>query len=506
MSRKLQTLHVLVICALSLVPRVVFGASHEADFKAIVSGKDLSGWDGNPKFWSAKDGTIIGQTTADNPTQENTFLVWRNGTIEDFELRLSYRIVGGNSGIQYRSKDLGNWVAGGYQADFEAGKTYSGILYEEGGRGILAERGQKTVIDTGGKVQVVGSVGNRDELQASIKNEDWNDYVIIAQGNHLLHKINGRTTIDVTDEQKEKRVASGILALQLHAGPPMMVQFKDIRLKRLKPEGAKRIVLVAGAASHAPLEHEFNAGVTLLEKCLDRVPNLQAAAYLNGWPKDPTAFDQADSIMLYMDGGERHPLVQGEHLQHMAHLVDRGVGLACIHYAVEVPKNKGGPEMLKWIGGYFETFWSVNPHWTADFKRLPTHPITRGVKPFQIKDEWYYHMRFQKEMKGVTPILSDVPPETTRNQPDGPHSGNPHVRTRKGMAEHVAWVYERPDGGRGFGFTGGHDHPNWGNDDFRKIVLNAMLWTAKMEVPPEGVACIVAEADLKQNLDPKPKK
>ena len=198
----------------------------------------------------------------------NTFLIWRLGTVEDFELHLSYRIVGGNSGIQYRSKDLGNWVVGGYQADFEAGKVFSGILYDEKGRGILAKRGEKTTVDASGKVQVTGSVGDSDQLQAAIKNEGWNDYVVIAIGNHLIHKINGHVTVDVTDDQVEKRVASGILALQLHAGPPMLVQFKDIQMKRIKPEGVKRIVLVAGTPSHAPGDHEFNAGVLILKNCL----------------------------------------------------------------------------------------------------------------------------------------------------------------------------------------------------------------------------------------------
>src|SRR5262245_30340863 len=203
----------------------VLRSQPETGFVPLFNGKDLTGWDGNPKFWSLRDGVVTGQTTAENPTQGNTFLIWRNGTVEDFELRLSYRIVGGNSGIQYRSKDLGNWVAGGYQADFEAGKTYSGIVYEEKGRGILAKRGESIVVGADGKVKVVASVGNSDEIQAAIKSEDWNEYVVIAQGNHLVHKINGRITSEVTDEQAEKRASSGILALQLHAGPPMMVQF-----------------------------------------------------------------------------------------------------------------------------------------------------------------------------------------------------------------------------------------------------------------------------------------
>jgi hypothetical protein len=206
----------------------------------LFNGKDLTGWRGNPQLWSVRDGAILGVTSAEHPLKHNTFLVWTNGELKDFELRLTYRIVNGNSGIQYRSqvKSEGEFgpVVGGYQADFEAGKTYSGILYEELGRSILAQRGQKTVIKgEGGKpdIQVVGSLGKTEEIQAKIRAEDWNDYLVIARGNHLQHFINGVQTIDVVDEQSAKAATSGILALQIHTGPPMTVEFKNLRLKPL---------------------------------------------------------------------------------------------------------------------------------------------------------------------------------------------------------------------------------------------------------------------------------
>jgi hypothetical protein len=502
--RARQLMRFFAIVLIVLIPSGI-AAQDSAGFESLFNGRDLSGWDGNPKFWSVRDGAITGQTTSENPTQGNTFLIWRNGTVEDFELRLSYRIVGGNSGIQYRSKDLGNWVAGGYQADFEAGKMFSGIVYEEKGRGILAKRGEKTVVGADGKVTVTGSVGKSDEIQAAIKSEDWNEYLVIARGNHLVHLINGRITSEVTDEEPGKRASSGILALQLHAGPPMLVQFKAIQLKRLKSEGVKRIVLVAGTPSHAPGDHEFNAGSLLLTACLDKVPSVQASVYLGGWPKDPTAFDQADAIMLFMDGGARHPVIQEDHLQRMGELMKRGVGLLCAHYAVEVPKDKGGPELLDWIGGYYETGFSTNPHWDAEFKSLPKHPITNGVKPFTIRDEWYFNMRFRPAMKGVVPILAARPSDEDRQgktaSPRGPY---PHIVADKGREEILMWAVERLDGGRGVGFTGGHAHKNWGNDNFRKLILNALLWTAKMEVPAEGVQSSVSEEELKANLDPKP--
>lgn len=218
----------------------------EPGFKSLFNGKDLSGWSGRPNFWSVEQGFITGTTTKENPTQGNTFLTAKVGdqdlVVDDFELRCSYRFQSdaGNSGIQYRSRDKGNFVVNGYQADMETGQNYSGILYEEGGRGILAKRGEKVVIRDDAekpgkhKIEVTGTVGVSSEIQAAIKAGDWNDYVVIAKGNHLQHFINGKLTVDVTDEQEAKAARSGILALQLHAGPPMKIQFKNIRIKSLK--------------------------------------------------------------------------------------------------------------------------------------------------------------------------------------------------------------------------------------------------------------------------------
>jgi type 1 glutamine amidotransferase len=203
------------------------------------------------------------------------------------------------------------------------------------------------------------------------------------------------------------------------------------------------------------------------------------------WPADEKAFENVDAIVMYCDGGAGHPVM--DHLAQVDALADRGVGIVCIHYGVEIPKGEPGDYFLKWIGGYFEADWSVNPHWKAEFTELPDHPITRGVKPFAIQDEWYYHMRFRPEMKDVTPILTAVPPASTLERPDGPHSGNPHVRAKAGQPQHVAWAAERENGGRGFGFTGGHFHWNWGRPEFRRLVLNAIVWSAQAEVPEGGV-------------------
>jgi putative membrane-bound dehydrogenase-like protein len=263
----------------------------------------------------------------------------------------------------------------------------------------------------------------------------------------------------------------------------------------------KKVVFVAGRPSHGYGAHEHRAGCLLLAGALRQaMPDYEVVVHHNGWPEDPAFLEGADTLVIYSDGGGGHPVIP--HLQQVDRQSKQGMGIACIHYAVEVPKGEPGDHFLDWIGGYFETHWSVNPHWVAKFETLPDHPITRGVEPFEIDDEWYYHMRFREDMEGVTPILTAVPPASTLTRPDGPHSGNPHVRAKAGQPQHVAWAAERPDGGRGFGFTGGHHHWNWGDPNFRKLVLNAIVWTAQGEVPDEGVQVQpVRLDDLKSNQD-----
>jgi putative membrane-bound dehydrogenase-like protein len=268
----------------------------------------------------------------------------------------------------------------------------------------------------------------------------------------------------------------------------------------------KKICFMAGTASHGYGSHEHYAGCMILANALrENMPGYEIEVFRNGWPKNQAAFDGADAIVMYCDGGGRHPA--NKNLEQIDKLAKKGVGVVCIHYGVEVPKGEPGKRFLDWIGGYFETNWSVNPHWTAEFKSLPKHEITRGVKPFEINDEWYYHMRFRDEMKGVTPILTAIPPASTLRRKDGPHSGNPHVRKKAGQPQHVAWAAERPGGGRGFGFTGGHFHWNWGDDNFRTLMLNAIVWTAHGDIPSGGVkSARLTVPDLQKNQDYDPPK
>jgi type 1 glutamine amidotransferase len=270
----------------------------------------------------------------------------------------------------------------------------------------------------------------------------------------------------------------------------------------------KKIVFVAGRPSHRAGEHEHRAGSMLLAHHLNQsgLP-VEAVVVSNGWPEDPSVFDQAAAVIIYADGGGGHPAMN--HLAALRKMAEAGVGIGCIHYAVEIPKGEPGDAFLDVIGGYFETNWSVNPHWDANFK-IPRHEITRGVEDFTIRDEWYYHMRFRKDMEGITPILSDLPGPETLSRPDGHHSGNPHVRAAvndRKEPQHVMWAFERPPtlgGGRAFGFTGGHFHKNWQHDDHRGIVLNAIAWSAGIEVPENGVPSPTpSDEEMKANLDPK---
>jgi hypothetical protein len=270
----------------------------------------------------------------------------------------------------------------------------------------------------------------------------------------------------------------------------------------------KNIVLIAGKPSHGPGQHEHNAGVQLFKKCLEENAGslVEVKHHLNGeWPSQEE-LSKADAILIYSDGGGGHPALQENRLQQLDVEMKRGCGLVTVHYAVEPTIEKGNKEFIDWMGGCFEINWSVNPHWDASFKEFPAHPIANGVKPFSTNDEWYFYMRFRKGLQGVTPILSDVAPDSTMSRPDGHHSGNPAVResVKNKEKQHVAWAAERPDGGRGFGFTGGHFHQGWGNADQRKLVLNAILWSAKVEVPSGGVESVITAEDLLKNLDLKP--
>jgi len=269
------------------------------------------------------------------------------------------------------------------------------------------------------------------------------------------------------------------------------------------PAADKQILMIAGRPSHGPGQHEHNAGTLLLAKWINTVRGVHASTSLNGaWPDDK-ALQNADAIFIFCDGAEGHLAFQGERTAAISKAAARGAGLMFIHFAVEPPAKRGHEEMLNWLGGFFELNYSINPHWEPRFDNLPKHPITRGVKPFQIRDEWYYNMRFREGGPKVTPILVATPPADTVKA-DGIRSGNPDVRSKIGQPQIMSWAAERPDGGRSMGFTGTHYHANLGDENFRKILLNSLLWVAKVNVPRNGVEVKFNPDELKENLDPKP--
>ncbi|WP_395731350.1 family 16 glycoside hydrolase [Prosthecobacter sp.] len=209
-------------------------ASAQDGFKPLFNGKDLTGWDGNPELWSVEDGCITGKTTGLEQLSYNQFLIWRGGKVKNFELHAKIKETGNNTGIQYRSKELpenGKWSIGGYQCDIHPAHPNNAMVYEERGRGIIVQNGQGVVIDPEGKRWLASE---HEPVKVDIA--QWHEYTVIAQGNHLIHKIDGKVTIDLLDFEESKRAFEGLLAFQIHRGPAMNVQIKDVMLKEL-PDG-----------------------------------------------------------------------------------------------------------------------------------------------------------------------------------------------------------------------------------------------------------------------------
>ena len=282
-------------------------------------------------------------------------------------------------------------------------------------------------------------------------------------------------------------------------------------------QAGKRLVLIAGRPSHPAGMHEFRAGSLLMQKALSGIPNLRVDVYTNGWPSrmvdgksvdDHAALEGADALLIYSDGGTGHPALQNDRAAVVDRLAARGAGLGFAHYAVEVPPGPaGGDAMHRWNGGFYETNYSVNPMWAPKYDKVPTHPVTRGVGAFSTHDEWYFNMRWTGDTAAkarITPLLVAVPSDTVRGgpyvSPRGPYG---HIVAASGREETMMWVYERPGGGRSFGFTGGHTHTNWGDVNQRRIMLNALLWIAGIDVPAAGVVDTITAADLTTNLDDK---
>jgi len=239
---------VMVLGVLGLPGVSVSAAEAEEGFDSLFNGTDLTGWDGDPRLWSVVDGVIRGQTTPEKVANGNTFCVWRGGKLKNFVLKIKFRIENGNSGVQYRSSEGDKWRIKGYQAEVENAQGKVGFLYHEGGRGWLVNVGDIMVIDAAGNKNVVGKIGDQKACIAAgyYKEKDWNEYTITCRGNHVVHVLNGFETIELIDDDQKDRLMEGLLALQIHAGPPMTVDFKDIYVKHLPDHYGDAIMLFNG--------------------------------------------------------------------------------------------------------------------------------------------------------------------------------------------------------------------------------------------------------------------
>jgi type 1 glutamine amidotransferase len=265
------------------------------------------------------------------------------------------------------------------------------------------------------------------------------------------------------------------------------------KTKSTKPTATvpKKIVLIAGKKSHGPGHHEYEQGMRLVKACLESSPNVtgvQAEVHLNGWPDDPQTLDDADTIVVFSDGSDHdvaaHPLLHGDRLKILGKQMARGCGFVALHYTVFVPIERGGPEFLNWLGGHFDYETGAGPRkWFSKIRTAkttpkpasPKHPICRGMQPFPLREEYYYNIRFRPGDGRFRPGDGRFTPILTTSIPG------------ESAEQIVAWAVEREDGGRGFGFTGGHFHDNWQVDQFRRMILGAILWTAKADVPAGGV-------------------
>jgi type 1 glutamine amidotransferase len=373
------------------------------------------------------------------------------------------------------------------------------------------------------KIKVFG--GKKTVLRATVSHHPHGDWELRVRVNGKIiskTEVSSKTVIDewLTHEVDLSPYAGKEIQLQLENQPTdwrnewgywhevkvSTIPFASLKKKLIEPK--KKVVFISGKPSHGRMKHEHRAGNMILAKRLNESGLPIEAVVLEdiGYPKDESVLEDASTIVIFCTGHGGHLL--NPKLREFDALMKKGIGVIMIHWATEAVSGAPGDKFLEWMGGFCDLNWSVNPHWKPNFKPRP-HPIWNGVQPFSVDDEWYYHMRFVEDRTGFTPILTDVPPMETLKRPDGMRSGNPAVRkaVANGETQHVAWAYERTSGGRGFGFTGGHNHDSWQDDNYRKVMLNAILWTAGMDVPKNGVTSSAPDhVEIESNLDPVIKK
>lgn len=256
-----------------------------------------------------------------------------------------------------------------------------------------------------------------------------------------------------------------------------------------------KIVLLAGSVSNKPGQHEYFAGCALLMQCLKQTPGVWPVLVAEGWPRDESVLDGAKSIVCYMDGGPKLAFLAPERWAKIQKAVDGGAGFVMLHQAVDVPKENA-EAIQSWLGGVFQPDIGNRGHWDMEFSKFPQHAITRGVEPFSAPlDGWLFNLHFAP--KGVTPLIAGKVPDKARATAD--------AKANVGREEVIGWAYDRPGGGRSFGFTGCDLHRNWGVESQRRLVVNGILWTAGVEIPSGGAPVAITPEDLTRNFDDKPK-
>lgn len=285
-----------------------------------------------------------------------------------------------------------------------------------------------------------------------------------------------------------------VLAAALPLQAELTAEQRSVPREQKSPDPAlKTIVLLAGSPSNKPGQHEYFAGCALMMDWLKQTPGVWPVLAAEGWPADESILDNAKAVVIYMDGGAKFAPLPAERWARLKKLVESGAGLTVLHQAVDLPSEQAA-EFQGWLGAVFQGDIGCRGHWDMSFDTIPTHVVTRGVTGFAApKDGWLYNLHFQPT--GVTPLLTGLVPDNSRKTED--------AKAHTGRAEVIAWVYERPSGGRSFGFTGCDLHSSWGIESQRKLVTNAILWTAGIELPTDGAPVAMDAGKLAGNLDRK---
>lgn len=433
-------------------------ADQQGRWKDLFNGKDLSGWTNNNFAGSGEIEVENGKIIINEGVALSGIRYARTNELlrNNYEIQVRATKLQGSdffAGITFPVKDShATFICGGWGGSLIGISSIDGMDASENETSTFMKLEENTPYEL--RLRVTD-----EKIQAWINNDKMVDVKIIGR------------RIGMRPGEIEDAVPFGITTYQTRSA------IEEVKIRPI-PTGLKKILFIAGRKSHAPGEHEYEKGMKLLKEAIENHPDITAVDaeyHEKGWPMDDTTMEDADAIVLYCDGSDHdegnHPILRGNRLNTLARQMKRGAGLVCIHYTVFVPKEKAGQMFLDWIGGYFD-YESGSGEKNKWFSRIETreykaftasdHPITQGVSPFEIKEEFYFKMRFPETRSNWTPIVTFDP-------------------EKKDLEKVVGWAIQRPDGGRGFGYTGGHFHKNWEDPNVRKLIVNAILWTAKLK-------------------------